>query len=188
MKTFLWFKGLIKKGLLVLKSRRLWCIVHRNAVLCVTAPTKPKIGVFYAANYYAFPKEKNVQHQEECYKHQGDVRNSWEPGICLCLCVKGWLWMASISPFVCIFMRGLILTSSNLPFIVEIFFFRIETSMHLLFLWRSWAVLPWTARCYLMYLLWLLLIFLYEFPAFCNSNFSFLLPTQETFLLINTVN
>lgn len=56
--------------------------MYQNAVLCVTALSKPKIGVFYAANYYVFSKERNVQHQEECYEHQGNVRNSWEPGIC----------------------------------------------------------------------------------------------------------
>lgn len=54
----------------------------QNAVLGVTVPTKPQIGGFYAANYYVFSKDRNVQHQEECYEHQGNVRNSWEPGIC----------------------------------------------------------------------------------------------------------
>lgn len=39
--------------------------------------------------------------------------------------------MGTLSPFVCIFIRGLILTSSHLSFIVEIFV-RVETGMYLL--------------------------------------------------------
>lgn len=38
--------------------------------------------------------------------------------------------MGTLSPFVFFFMRGLILTSSNLPLIVEIFV-RLETGMYL---------------------------------------------------------
>lgn len=152
-------------------------------MLCVTAPTKCKIGVFYSANYYAFSEERNVQHQEECYKLQGNVRNSCKPGICQCICVKGWLWMGTLSPFVCIFMRGWILTSSNLPFIVEIFV-RIETALTYLI-----KKLGSSTMCNLMYLLWLLFIYCYEFLTFCNSNFSVLLPTQEIFPpVINIVN
>lgn len=103
--------------------------MYQNAVLCVTAPSKPKIGVFMLQITMFFLRremysiKKNATNIREVSGTAGNL-----PFVSAFMLKADFGW---ISPFVCIFMRGLILTSSNLPFIVEIFV-GLETGMRLL--------------------------------------------------------